>query len=79
MLDHPDCVVKNGTSMPTPFIAGLVALMLEREPTLTRQDVVQRLKSASSIPGKPANTFDPKWGFGLVDASRITTPLAAKV
>ncbi len=60
-----------GTSMATPFITGLVALLLERDPQLDPDGVKQLLKSASSISGQPAGTFDPKWGYGLVSADRL--------
>ena len=63
--------VMAGTSMATPFITGLVALLLEREPELTPEEIKQRLCSCSSIPGKPPGSFDPKWGFGLINAEKL--------
>ncbi|MEM7454483.1 MAG: S8 family peptidase [Planctomycetota bacterium] len=60
-----------GTSMAAPFIAGLVALLLEREPDLTPEQVKEMLKAASRIPGKPEGTFDETWGFGLPSAGRL--------
>ena len=61
-------VVMAGTSMATPFITGVVALLLERDPALDAAGVKALLRAHSSIPGQPAGTFDPKWGFGLTDA-----------
>jgi subtilisin family serine protease len=61
-------VLMAGTSMATPFLAGLIALLLERDPKLDAPQVKGLLKSHCSIPSKPAGTFHPKWGFGLVDA-----------
>jgi subtilisin family serine protease len=60
-----------GTSMATPFITGIVALLLEREPTLNPAQVKALLRADSRVPGKPAGTFDPKWGYGLVNLARI--------
>ena len=55
----------SGTSMATPYIAGVVALMLDADPTLTPDDVKQILTStASRMPGRD------EWevGAGYVNA-----------
>src|SRR5690606_39416037 len=60
-------VIMAGTSMATPFISGVVALLLQRDPTLRPNDVKALLKAQSTIPGRKAGSFDAKWGFGLLD------------
>lgn len=57
-----------GTSMACPFIVGIVALLLQRDRTLDPNKLKQLLQAQSSIPGKQPGTFDPKWGFGLINA-----------
>ena len=64
-------VLEAGTSMATPFISGVVALLLERKKTLTPAQVKGLLKAHSSIPGKSAGSFDSKWGFGLLSCDGL--------
>jgi subtilisin family serine protease len=58
--------VDAGTSMATPFIAGVVALLLQSNPTLSPAEAKALLKQHSSVPGQAAGTHDLKWGFGLL-------------
>ncbi len=60
-----------GTSMATPFVAGLVALLLERDASIEPDVIKELLQENSSIPGKPAGAFDKKWGFGLINAENL--------
>ncbi len=73
----PDFVIDNlhtimaGTSMATPFVTGLVALLLERDRTLGPEAVRELLQSHSAIPGGGSGGWDPKWGRGLIDARNL--------
>ena len=65
--------INQGTSMACPFVAGLVALLLERDPKLDPDAVKDLLRTNSSIPGKAPGTWDLKWGYGLVDAANLAS------
>ncbi len=60
-----------GTSMATPFMTGLVALLLQQDPGLKPDDLKSRLRNACRIPGQAPSTFLKEWGFGLIDASQL--------
>jgi len=64
---HPARVSMSGTSMAAPHVAGIVALMLERDGSLTSEQTRAMLIAAADPP--PGITpFDVAWGFGRVDA-----------
>ncbi len=60
-----------GTSMAAPFVSGLIALLLERDPTADPVKIKALLKNASRIPALQSGTWDPKWGYGLVKADKL--------
>lgn len=61
-----DCLVMQGTSMATPFVTGITALLLQRNPRMTPEDVKAQLKRRCQIPGKPLGAYDGRWGFGVI-------------
>lgn len=72
---HPQWIAMPGTSMASPVIAGLVALLLETHPHLTPDEVRARLIAASAIPGRPSPPdpgHDPHWGWGLINSARLS-------
>lgn len=60
-------IVEEGTSMASPAVAGIVALMLQKNPQLNVDDVRRILAQTAE---KPAGTTlpDAEWGAGKVDA-----------
>lgn len=57
-----------GTSMSTPHVAGVAALLLAQEPNLTPQQV--RVRLAGTAAALNSNGFDVFSGFGQIDALR---------
>lgn len=62
----PDYGAINGTSMATPLVTGLCALMWSRHPTSTNEKIKQCLID-TAVPLGPGG-FDNTWGNGRVDA-----------
>lgn len=56
----------NGTSMATPLVTGLAALMWSRHPSFTNAKIKDCLQSTAVNLG--AGEFDNTWGHGRVDA-----------
>ncbi len=57
---------KSGTSMASPMVAGLSALILDADPTLTPAEVRQILRDGATDMGAPG--FDRAYGYGRIDA-----------
>lgn len=73
-------VAMNGTSAATPYTAGIIALMLQKRPTLTFGEIRRLLTTNASkddlVTGPVPN---PNWGYGKLDlaaAERILEALS---
>lgn len=67
--DNQTYVMMSGTSMASPCVAGIVALMLSKNPALTPEEIVRCL-SETAIP--LAEGFQNKTGAGRADALLAT-------
>lgn len=67
----------SGTSMAAPHVAGAIALMLQKNPTLTATQVRDFLREKAKPTGGPVN----EWGAGKLDAQaaweRVPAPAPA--
>lgn len=61
----------SGTSFAAPIVAGVVALVLSANPSLTSAQAVQILKDSADDLGAPG--MDPQFGSGRVNAYRVVT------
>lgn len=59
--------VKSGTSMSTPMISGAICLLLQKEPTLSPDEVKHRLWQSAFDLGYPAE----QQGRGMLDLKRL--------
>jgi len=57
---------RDGTSFAAPFVTGVVALMLSKEPSLDPENVTATLRAEAEDLG--AEGWDQFYGWGLVDA-----------
>ena len=79
---------KDGTSMATPVVSGIVAVLLQADDSLEPLEIRDILRNSSEQRGSAtepgiSDRWNDQWGFGLVDAScaldrvldRVCTPL----
>jgi len=60
-----------GTSMATPFVAGVIALMLEREPRLTPEEIQQRLRITATRDTETGRVWDTGFGYGKINVQAL--------
>lgn len=67
----------SGTSMATPHVAGVAALVISKNPSFTRLQVVSAIEGSAkklanytfnTTSGRPNGTWNNQVGYGLVDA-----------
>jgi minor extracellular serine protease Vpr len=59
--------VMSGTSMASPHVAGIVALMLEAYPGLTYSEIVEYLQNTARTDAYVGSIPNADWGYGKVD------------
>lgn len=61
-----------GTSFSSPHVAGVAALLLEKDPTMTPEEVRNAITSTAKDLGAPGK--DDEFGWGLLDAAAALSP-----
>ncbi|GAA3880383.1 S8 family serine peptidase [Haloarcula argentinensis] len=70
---------KSGTSMATPHISGVVALMVSASGgDLSPDEINTALRKSATKPADAPNNKDIRYGHGIVDALDATTAVAAE-
>lgn len=66
----------NGTSAAAPHVAGLAALILSVNPSLTWQQVRETIRlSADKVPGMGGQNFTNEYGYGRINANKAVRNL----
>ena len=66
-----------GTSMSAPFMAGVIALMLDKNPNLSTADVISKLAARPGAkPASPPAAHQNAYGIGMIDGlkSHLNAP-----
>lgn len=69
-----------GTSMATPHVSGVAALILSKNPTFTTEEVLNIVRATADDIGAPG--FDIYTGFGRINANKalaMTSPCVAAI
>jgi subtilisin family serine protease len=70
---HPSgaYVTIQGTSMATPFVAGVIALMLQKNRKLTPEEVHQRLRATARRDAGTGPVWNAGFGWGKIDVEAL--------
>lgn len=62
--------IDSGTSMSCPVVAGIVALWLEADPTLTKEKVLDVIAHTATEPVSSLTYPNTQYGYGQIDAQK---------
>lgn len=71
MLIDDQTRIRASTSAATSFVAGLIALLLQREPGIEPARVTTLLRRRGVRPGHARRHLPPQVGLRLVDAAKL--------
>ena len=56
----------DGTSMATPHVSGVAALLMAAKPTAPVSDIIRALKETAKHPEGDEKRPDNRWGYGMI-------------
>lgn len=56
----------DGTSMATPHVAGVAALLMAAKPEAKVNNIIDVMKRTAKHPGNGQRRPDNRWGYGLI-------------
>ncbi len=65
--------IEQGTSMATPVVAGCIALLLQKKPEATFNEIKNALTSTASKDILTGSTDNPIWGSGKIDVFKAAS------
>lgn len=72
-IDGSPYAALQGTSMAAPYVAGALALLLEKEPKIDWAEVKRRLIKSARQDGFSKPCWNPRWGYGKLDVLKLLT------
>lgn len=66
----------NGTSAATPYVAGVIALMMEKKPAITTGEIRELLQSSASRDSFTGAVPNPRWGYGKLNLPAVQKLIA---
>jgi subtilisin family serine protease len=67
----------DGTSMATPHVAGVAALLMAAKPTAAVTDIIDVLKETAKHPQGNGRRPDNRWGWGLLQPLEALSALSS--
>lgn len=66
----------DGSSMATPHVAGVAALLMAAKPSASVKEVMAVMRDTAKHPGGETKRPDNRWGFGMVQPKEALAALA---
>jgi len=72
-LKNMEYAALQGTSMSAPYTTGVLALLLEKDPSIDWAEAKRRLIKSTRQDGFTTPCWNPRWGYGKLNVERLLT------